>query len=138
LSDLVRLSMSIEKSLYDRLERLVARSGYSNRSEYLRDLIRERLVEEEWAQDEEVVGAVMLLYDHEVRELSAKLTHEQHHHHDAVLATMHVHLDAHVCVESILVQGTASDIRALFDRLRQQKGVLHAALSLSSTGKDLA
>lgn len=138
MSDLVRLSFSIERPLYEQLEELVHKTGYSNRSEFVRDLIRHRLVEREWAQDEEVVGTVTLVYDHETRELSKKLTHVQHHHHDAVLATTHVHLDERLCAEMILVKGKAGAIRRLADELGQQKGVLHASLSLSSTGEELA
>ena len=138
MSDLVRLSVSIEKPLYKRLERLVRDSGYSNRSEFIRDLIRDELVERQWEHGDEVVGTITLLYDHEVRQLSKKLTHLQHHHHDAILATTHVHLDARMCAETILVRGKASAVRQLADQLGQQKGVLHASLSVGSTGKELA
>jgi CopG family nickel-responsive transcriptional regulator len=137
MSDLVRLSVSIEKSLFERLERLVRETGISNRSEFVRNLVRRELVERQWAQNDEVVGAITLVYDHEVRELSGKLTHLQHHHHRAVLATTHVHLDERICVEMILVRGRAGDIRELSDRLGLQKGVFHSSLSLSSTGASL-
>lgn len=138
MSDLVRLSLAIEKPLYDRLEELVHQSGYANRSEFVRDLIRNRLVEREWEADHEVVGTITLVYDHETRELNRKLTHVQHHHHDVVLATTHVHLNERLCAEMILVRGRAGTARHLADELGQQKGVLHASLSLSSTGADLA
>jgi len=138
MSNLVRLSLSIEKPLFARLEKLVRQCAYSNRSEFVRDLIRHRLVEQQWERDDEVVGSITLVYDHEVRQLSKKLTHLQHHHHEAVLATTHVHLDERLCAEMILMRGSAKAIRRLADQLRQQKGVLHATLSLGSTGSDLA
>jgi CopG family nickel-responsive transcriptional regulator len=100
-------------------------------------MLRERLVEEEWKGDEEVVGTITLVYDHETRELSKKLTRLQHHHHNVVLASTHVHLDEHMCAEMILTKGPASEIEEMASLLRQQKGVLHASLSLSSTGKEL-
>lgn len=137
MSDLVRLSLSLEKPLFERLERLVQRSGYTNRSEFVRDMIRERLVEGEWAADQEVLGTITLLYDHHRRQLSEKLTHLQHHHHHVVLVTTHVHLSHDLCAEVILVRAKASEIRELADTLRQQKGVLHTDLSMSSTGKTL-
>ena len=138
MSELVRLSLSMERPLLERLETLVKRSKYTNRSEYARDLIRERLVEEEWERNEEAVGTITLVYDHHARQLSGKLTGLQHRHHGEILATTHVHLDTHMCVEMILTKGKASNIRQIADLLRQQKGVLHATLSMSSTGKRLA
>jgi CopG family nickel-responsive transcriptional regulator len=137
MSALSRFSISIENGLLERLEALVKKSNYANRSEFVRDLLRQRLVEEEWQADEEVVGTITLVYDHETRELSKKLTRLQHHHHDLVLASTHVHLDHHMCAEMVLLKGRASAIEEMANQLRQQKGVLHASLSLSSTGRHL-
>jgi CopG family nickel-responsive transcriptional regulator len=137
MSDLIRLSLSIEKPLLDRLEKLVKRSGYTNRSEFVRDMIRERLVEREWDENQEVVGTITLVYDHHVSGLSEKLTDVQHHHHRVILTTTHVHLDKALCVEMILVKGRPSEITELADLLRQNKGVLHAGLSTSTTGTHL-
>ena len=134
---LVRLSISLEKSLYDRLEEMVDRSGYTNRSEYIRDLIRERRVEEEWHGGKEVVGTLTLVYDHHARQLNERLVDLQHHHHHEILVTTHVHLDARMCAEVTIMKGKASDLRRIADLLRQQKGVLHGALSFSSTGSGL-
>lgn len=138
MSDLVRVSMSLEKRLLDRLEELVRTSRYTNRSEFIRDMIRERLVQQAWEANEEAVGTVTMVYDHHRRRLTQKLTELQHHHHTKVLAVTHVHLDEHLCAETILMRGRAREIRRLADLLRQQKGVLHASLSMSSTGADLA
>lgn len=138
MSDLVRVSMSIEQPLLDRLEGLVKASRYTNRSEFIRDMIRERLVQQAWEGNQEGVGTVTLVYNHHKRRLSQKLTELQHHHHTKVLAATHVHLDEALCAETILMRGRAREIRHLADQLRQQKGVLHATLSISSTGRDLA
>lgn len=137
MSDLIRLSVSIEKPLYDRLEKLVQRSGYTNRSEFVRDMIREKLVDVEWSADRRVVGTLTLIYDHHRRGLTARLTDLQHDHHTGVLATTHVHLTHDLCAEMILIKGRASHVRNLADRVRQLKGVLHAELSMASTGTRL-
>lgn len=137
MSDLVRLSVSIEKPLFERLEKLVADSNYSNRSEFVRDLIRGYLVEEEWNSDKVLLGTISLLYDHHARGLSEKLTHRQHHFSGTVLATTHVHLDEHLCAEMIMVRGQGKDIKALADQLRREKGVLHAKLATGTTGEQL-
>jgi len=138
MSDLVRTSVSIERPLLNRLEKMIRGSRYTNRSEFIRDMIRERLVQQEWERDQEVVGTITLIYDHHVRLLNEKLTDLQHDHHGTILATTHVHLDKHMCAEMIMLQGRAGEIRRVADLLRQQKGVFHASLSISSTGTKLA
>ncbi|MEK7793610.1 MAG: nickel-responsive transcriptional regulator NikR [Candidatus Hydrogenedentota bacterium] len=137
LAELERLSFTIERELYARFEELMRAGKFRNRSEFIRDLIRSRLVEQQWEKNEEALGTVTIIYNHEVRALGDKLTQLQHEHHHAVLATTHVHLDHHLCAEMIMVKGRAKIIRELADALGQQKGVLHAVLSMSSTGKKL-
>lgn len=137
MPDLIRLSLSIEKPLYDQLERMVKKSGYSNRSEYVRDMIRQRLVEEQWDKDAEVLGSITLVYDHHRRQLAEKLTEIGHDHHHNILVTTHLHMTKHLCAEVIVVKGKAHEVRRLADQMKQQKGVLHAELSMTSTGKEL-
>jgi CopG family nickel-responsive transcriptional regulator len=138
MPELVRLSLSLESSLMNRLEKLVEESGYTNRSEFIRDLIRDKLVHRQWEDEQsEVVGVVSMVYDHHARQLSERLTEIQHDHHDAVLATTHVHLDHDHCAEMIMMKGNARSLHLLADQLRQQRGVLHASLSLGSTGEEL-
>ena len=138
MSDLERLSFSIEGPLLSKMERLLTDGKYQNRSEFIRDLIRSRLVETEWEEDGEALGTITLIYDHHTRNLGDKLTDIQHAHHHEVMATTHVHLDHHLCAEMIMVRGKPTLIRSLCDDMGQQKGVLHATLSMSSTGKKLA
>ncbi|OQW91564.1 MAG: nickel responsive regulator [Beggiatoa sp. IS2] len=137
MSELVRMSFSIESSLAERLENLLKSSDYQNRSEFIRDMIRAKVVIAEWESNEEALGTITLVYNHHSRLLSEKLIELQHHYHQWILATTHVHLDAHLCAEMIMVKGQASEIRALTNLLQQQKGVLHAILSMTSTGKKL-
>ncbi|HOC71590.1 MAG TPA: nickel-responsive transcriptional regulator NikR [Candidatus Hydrogenedentes bacterium] len=138
MSDLVRMSITMEKELHDRLEEVLKTGPAVSRSEFIRDLVRERLARDAWKNNEEAVGTITVVYDHEVRELTQKLTHLQHHYHDAILATTHVHLTEELCAEMIMVRGRASEIEALAEGMRAHKGVLHAAVSIGSTGKRLA
>lgn len=134
MSDLIRTSLSIEKPLFDQLEKLVKKRGYGNRSEFIRDIVRDLLVQGEWDKNEEVLGTITLVYDHHQRQLSEKLIDLQHQHHTAVLVTTHVHLSHDLCAEVVLVRGRANLVRQLADDMHQQKGVLHAELSMTSTG----
>ncbi len=138
MPQLSRFSFSIEKPLADKLEKMIRESHYENRSEFIRDLVRGKMVSEEWDKEGgEALGTISLLYDHHKRRLSEKLIEVQHHHAAQVLASTHVHLDERICAEMIMVKGKASDIRHLFDHMRQEKGVLHASISLGSLGGQL-
>ena len=137
MSELERISISIEKPLLGRLEKLVATSEYNNRSEFVRDLIRGQLVDEQFNGDDIALGTISLVYDHHVRGLNARLTHLQHHFMGNVLATTHVHLDEHLCAEMIMVRGKGKDIHSLAGRLGREKGVLHAKLAAGTTGREL-
>jgi CopG family nickel-responsive transcriptional regulator len=138
--ELVRLSFSIDSALAEKFEEMVRQGEYVNRSEFFRDMIRDRLVAEEWQGEEsgEAVGTITLVYDHHARGVNEKLTELQHDHHDAILATTHVHLDHQLCAEVIICRGRPDVIRSICDRLRQQRGVLHGALSMSSAGRRFA
>ena len=138
MSNLIRISMSLEKDLLHKLEQMISNSRYANRSEYIRDLIRSRLVNNEWEENREALGTITLVYNHHQRKLNEKLIDIQHDHHKLVLVSTHVHLDRHHCAEIVVVKGKARDINALKDRLQRQKGILHATLSMSSTAKKLA
>ena len=127
MADLVRFGISIDQSLLESFDRLIAGKGYNNRSEAIRDLIRNALVEDQVDRETETptVGTVTLVYDHHTRDLSDKLTEHQHSHHQAIISALHVHLDAHHCLEVVIVRGTAAEVKRLADELIVTKGVKH-------------
>jgi CopG family nickel-responsive transcriptional regulator len=138
MTTLTRFGVSIEASLLRDFDRLIKRKGYQNRSEALRDLIRDSLVQEEWAEGEkETVGTISLVYDHHKRELSKTLLEMQHENYFAILSSLHIHLDEHNCLEVVVVKGKAKEIKKISDRLIGTKGVKHGKLSLTTTGKNL-
>ena len=134
---IVRFGVSMEEELLSRFDGLIRALGYANRSEAIRDLVRERLVRHEWEAGVEVVGVIVLLYEHHKRELSDELIDLQHHHHELIIATMHVHLDADNCLEILAVRGPGPEIQRLFELLRGLKGVKHGQLAATSTGREL-
>ena len=139
MTDLARFGISIDERLLERFDELIEGKGYSNRSEAIRDLIRNALVEDDWGKgDSETVGTVTLVYDHHTRDLSDKLTEHQHSHHDAIVSALHVHLDAHHCLEVVVVKDTARNVKRLADELIGTKGVKHGKLVTTTTGKDLS
>ena len=136
---LARFGVSIEAALLEEFDRLLAKKGYADRSEALRDLIRESLVKEQWTLGTlEAVGTVTLVYSHEVRELAEKLTDRQHAHYRQIVSTLHVHLDPHHCLEVLVLRGKAKDLKAIADRLIGTRGVKHGTFSATSEGRTLA
>ena len=134
----IRFGISLDEKLLESYDQLIEAKGYMNRSEAIRDLIRSALVEEKWdAGDAEMVGTVTLVYNHHVRDLSDKLTEHQHAHHDRVISALHVHLDAHNCLEVLVVRGRAWEVKRIADELIGVKGVKHGQLVMTTTGEEL-
>jgi CopG family nickel-responsive transcriptional regulator len=137
MSSLVRFGVSLEEGLLKKFDRHIKKNKYTNRSEAVRDLIREELVKKEWMENKEVTGAITIVYDHHTRELVNKILDIQHDYHDFILSTQHIHLDHHNCFEIIVTRGKSKDIEELFQLLKSAKGVKHAGFLMATKGKDL-
>jgi len=135
---ITRFGVSLDNALLEKFDSLIEKKGHANRSEAIRDLIRDSLVMEEWeSSTSETVGSITMVYSHDTRELTDMLTDLQHHYYNAIISSMHIHLDEHNCLEVIVVKGRAKDIKAIADRLIGTKGVKHGKLSVTTTGKHL-
>ena len=138
MSELIRFGISMDSRLLARFDQLIDEKGYSNRSEAIRDLIRDALVEQSWEEeDKEIVGTITLVYDHEIRDLTEKLIDYQHQVHGAVISSLHVHLDKHNCLEVLVVKGKGREIKKVADRLIGTRGVKHGKLVTTTTGKGI-
>lgn len=133
MGKLSRFGVSIDSDLLDSFDSSIKDKGYENRSEALRDLIRDRLVDSVVVGGNGlVVGTVTLIYDHHTRLLPEKLTDLQHEHHEIIISTLHAHLDHQNCLEVIVLRGKSRDVQKLADRLISTKGVRHGRLVMSS------
>ena len=137
MSEIVRFGVSLEKELLEKFDILIKEKKYSNRSEAIRDLIRENLVKREWVEGKEVAGAITLVFDHHKRDLVNNLTGIQHDFHQLIISSQHIHLDHDNCLEIIVVRGKPTEVRELADKLRAAKGVKYGSLSIATTGKEL-
>jgi len=134
-SRIARFGVSLERELLSRFDAFVREKGFPTRSEAVRALVRERLVEGEWLKGKDVAGAIVLVYDHGRRDIVRKLTAVQHDFHKTVLSTQHVHLDHDNCLEVVVVRGTAADVQRLYKGLQAIKGMKHVSLSAGTTGR---
>ncbi len=137
MSDLMRFGVSLEKNLLRDFDRLIGGKQYANRSEAIRDLIRNSLVEDEWKKGKDVAGAISLVYDHHKRELMDLIVDIQHNYQDMIIASQHAHLDHHNCLEVVIVRGKSDRIKLLADKLKAIKGVKHGSLTLTTLGAGL-
>ena len=137
MSKVFRFGISLPKDLLDTFDGLIRERNYTNRSEAFRDLIRQELVKKQWQEGRRIAGAITLIYDHHKRELVNKLTDIQHSYQKLIISTQHIHLDHDNCLEIVAVKGNPKEAQKLADTLKSIKGVKHATLSMSSTGKGI-
>ena len=138
MANLVRFGVSMDAGLLKQFDEMIEEKKYTNRSEALRDLIRDHLVEQEWDENKETIGTITIVYDHGVHELMEKLTDLQHLYSKLIRSTLHIHLDEHRCLEVLVVRGRAGEIKKIADSLISTKGVKHGKLTATTTGKDLS
>jgi len=137
VSQLIRFGVSLEKGLLSHFDSHLREKKYTNRSEAIRDLIRDDLVKKQWNEGKEIAGTITVIYDHHKRELVNKLMDIQHDFGEIIISTQHIHLDHHNCLEIIAIKGRPKAAQDLADTLKAVKWVKHATLSMSSTGRDI-
>lgn len=136
MSELVRFSVAMPEDLMEQLDEYTARRGTSkNRSEAIRDLVREALVEEAVeAPGTQIFGILTLVFNHHSGDLRDKLDDIQHAHVDEIVSTVHVHVDRENCLEVIIMRGSSETVRSIADALMGTKGVLHGHLDVTTVG----
>ncbi len=135
MADIVRFGVSLDNELLKQFDRMIRERNYTNRSEAIRDLIRQELLKKEWAEDQDVAGAITYIYDHHQRDLLNRIIDVQHDYHEVIKSTQHIHLDHFNCLEIVAVKGSPSIISRLSNTLKALKGVRHGSLSISGIGQ---
>ena len=134
----VRFGVSVPEELLERFDRIIEEKGYVNRSEAIRDMMRDFIVRHEWEEgDAEVAGTITLLYNHDEAEVVKELLDMQHDYIDEIVSSLHVHMDEHNCLEVVIVKGKANRIKEIADRLLSLRGVKHGKLVMTCTGREL-
>ncbi len=129
---LVRFGVSIDEDLLKKYDRLI-QGVYDNRSEAIRDMIRNKIIEQKWENSkEEVIGSLTLLYDHHQRGLTKKLLDLQHDHHGFFKSNLHIHVTHDYCLEVIIVKGKAGQLQRIAKKIIGIKGVKHGKLTITS------
>jgi CopG family nickel-responsive transcriptional regulator len=130
-----RFGVSMEPELLEKFDELISARGYTSRSEAIRDLVRQELIKDEWSDpDAEVIGAVTIVFEHHAHELSNVLAELQHSCHDCIICSTHIHMDAHNCLEVIIVRGNSLRVTEIANTLISTRGVKHGKLVSTTTG----
>lgn len=138
MDKVTRFGVSLESQLLTQFDALLRKIGYKNRSEAIRDLIRDRLVKQEWEEEnKEIIGIMSVVFNHEKREVTEILNHIQHQHIGAIISSTHIHLDSHNCLEVIILRGKSRVIEKISNQLKSTRNVKHGELIKTTVGKDL-
>jgi len=133
MEKIMRFGVSIEPNLLEKFDQMIKKKGYTNRSEALRDLIREHLiVKQVKTPSTEVIGTLTMVYDHHSGPLVERLLNIQHDHHHEILTTTHIHIDHNTCLEVLVLNGKTQNIQKLADTIKALKGIKHGELVLTS------
>jgi len=133
-----RFGVSIEEDLLSKFDIFIKTRKYKNRSEAIRDLIRDNFVNDSWENSNgSVAGAIIIVYDHHKRELLDVLVDIQHDFQNFIISSQHIHLDHHNCMEIIAVKGNLQKLFELEAILKATKGVKHTAFAKSTLGEEL-
>ncbi len=129
-----RIGVSFEPKLLNKFDILIKKKGYSNRSEAIRDLIRKEILESEIKEEDgEVIGTLTIIYDHEIGNIANSLLRLQHHHHDEITFTTHIHVDEQTCLEIVVIRGLLSRVKNFSEHIKAIKGVKHGQLAIIKT-----
>jgi len=127
-----RVGVSFEPRLLSKFDTLLKKRGYTNRSEAIRDLIRKEIIESEMKEEDcTVIGTLTIIYDHEIGNITNKLLHLQHHHHQEITFTTHIHVDDRTCLEIVVIRGQLSRVRKFSENIKALKGVKHGQLAIT-------
>ena len=137
MTKLKRFGVSVETDLLKKFDDFIRERNYKNRSEALRDLMRQTLVKKQWDADEIIAGAIAFVYDHHQGQLVKALMSIQHDYYEIIVSSQHVHLDHDNCMEIIIARGLARRVNDLHDAIRAMRGIKHIDLLRSTTGKEL-
>ena len=130
--NLQRFGVSIENELLTSFDALIKKKYYTNRSEAIRDLIRKEIIETEIKDEEcDVIGTLTILYDHHEGNVTDRLLHLQHDHHEEISFTTHIHVDDRMCLEIVVIRGTSKNVNKLAENVKALKGVKHGQLAIT-------
>lgn len=133
MEKLVRFGVSMPAQLLHQFDSIINLKGYTTRSEAIRDMIRDAIVENTWMEGKEVMGVITIVYDHSKKGLMEKLTDIQHRHHHTVASSTHIHLDHDNCLEVVVVKGEPPEVKEMADNMIALKGVKHGKLVVTSS-----
>lgn len=134
-----RFTISLDEQLARQFDELIRQQGYQNRSEAVRDMLRQRLEADRLEQGAApyCIASLSYVYNHHERDLASRLMTIQHDHHDLGLSTMHVHLDHDNCLETVILRGATAQVRCFAEAMIAERGVRHGQLNLVPVDMDM-
>ncbi|MEF8879219.1 MAG: nickel-responsive transcriptional regulator NikR [Candidatus Thermoplasmatota archaeon] len=135
MDKITRFGVSVEPKLLKKFDKKIKKKGYSNRSEAIRDLLREDLIKEKTEEkpNQQIIGTLTIIYNHHTGDLTDKLLNIQHNHTSEILSTTHIHIDHDNCLEVLVLKGKNKNIQKLADNIKALKGIKHGKLVVTES-----
>ena len=127
MDKVIRTGISFEPKLLMMFDKFIKHKGYSNRSEAINDIIRDRLTHH---HESEIIGTIKVIYDQRIGHYSKNVSNLQHDYHCQIVSSMHTYLDHHTCLELVVVKGNVGRVNKLLKKIRETKGVKEAHIFL--------
>ncbi len=133
MSQIIRFSVSLEDDLLEQFDRYCKQEKFATRSEAIRQLLRDTLTKQAWAEESrDAAGTLTLVYDHHRPQLRDQLMDIQHENTDLIVSTLHSHLTHDLCLEVIVLRGPSSRLQEIASRLRGLKGIFKGELVIAN------
>nr|MBP3725393.1 nickel-responsive transcriptional regulator NikR [Campylobacter sp.] len=130
MDKVIRFSVSLPPQLLKKLDDMIDRSNYASRSEFTRDLIRDKIARDSWSDSNAKVIAVLVIsYDHHEGELVMRKMSIEHDAKVEIVCTNHIHIDHHNCLETMILKGSVKEVESFKDNIAGLKGVKFANLT---------
>lgn len=125
-----RFSVSLDTELLAAFDRHIAQKGYENRSEAVRDLIRDLLVADRLPRGDEPIAALLtVVVDHRESETAARLRAHLASRAAVVQSAMQTGVDADRDRYAIALRGPAEQVQTLANEIQAMRGVTHGHFS---------
>ena len=132
-SGVARISVSLPEKLLSQLDSMVAERGFESRSQAIADMINQQLTEHRQELGQDIMaGTINLVYDHSIPGVQKHLADLQHEYIAEVISALNVNLKHSNTLSVMLVQGPASKLKMIADRMITCRGIISGKLLMSA------
>jgi CopG family nickel-responsive transcriptional regulator len=124
------VSLSIPKSLLEKVDRYLKEQGFANRSEIIRQALRAYMSESRRLGELQgrITAIITIVYQRDAKR--GQIADVQHKFGPLILTFLHTHIEEGNCIEIIVARGDAQIIRALVEALKGNEQISEAKVTV--------